>query len=126
MESEWVRIMPFIERPLPMTAVNTNYPGVSESKEIYEYFKGLNPKTPIDEFKTFYFSLPPVPRLGQTRLEQIMEAVRIRKLADKVHAQMDEMGIKILPRVEATKEAVVEAKSGVSNPSPSQLKTVPK
>lgn len=122
MESEWVRIMPFIERPLPMTAVNTNYPGVSESKEIYEYFRGLNPKTPLDEFKAFYFSLPPVPRLGQTRLEQIMEAVRVRKLADKVKTQINDISVK----VEQRKEATIEAKSGVSNPSPPVLKTVPK
>lgn len=117
MESEWVRIMPFIERPLPMTAVNTNYPGVAESKEIYEYFHSLNPKTPIDEFKSFYFSLPTIPRLGQSRLEQIIEAVRIRKLADKVHIQMSEV---------VGKEILIEAKSGANNPSPSIVKAVSK
>lgn len=122
MESEWVRIMPFIEKPLPMTAVNTNYPGVAESKEIYEYFFSLNPKAPIEEFKAFYFSLPTVPRMGQTRAEQILESVRVRKLADKVHAQMDAMGIKI----EQRKEATVETKSGANNPSPSVVNTVSK
>ena len=122
MESEWVRIMPFIEKPLPMTAVNTNFPGVAESKEIYEYFFSLNPKAPIDEFKTFYFSLPSVPRLGQTRADQIIECVRVRKLADKVHAQMDAMGIKI----EQRKEATVETKGGVNNSSQTQLNAVSK
>jgi len=114
--------MPFIEKPLPMTAVNTTYPGVAESKEIYEYFSQLNPKAPIDEFKAFYFSLPSVPRMGQTRADQIIESVRIRKLADKVHAQMDAMGIKI----EQRKEATLETKSGTNNPSALVVNTVSK
>ena len=94
MESEWVRIMPFIEQPLPFTAVNTDFPGVAESKEIYEYFEGVNPQSPVDEFKSFYANLPTVPRIGQSKKEQIIEAVRLRKLADKIHAQMAELGIK--------------------------------
>lgn len=94
MESEWVKIMPFIEQPIPLTAVDSNFPGVIESKEIYDYFQTINLKTPVEEFKNFYLNLPKLPRMGQTKMEQIMEAVRLRKLADKVHAQMDALGVK--------------------------------
>lgn len=113
MESEWVRIMPFIEKPVPLTFVNSDYPGVKESKEIYDYFYSINPRSPIDEFKRFYASLPSVPRLGQTRSEQIVEAIRIMKLADKVKSQMNDLGIKVYER----KDAVIEAESRPDNPS---------
>ena len=114
MESEWVRIMPFIEQPLPATAVNSDYPGVTESKEIYEYFQSINPQTPIDEFKLFYTSLSSLPRMGQTKKDQIIEAVRLRKLADSVYKQMNDLGIKY------------ETKRGADTPSTSELNTVPK
>lgn len=115
MESEWVRIMPFIEKPVPLTFVHSDYPGVRESKEIYEYFKTINPQAPLDEFKRFYASLPSVPRLGQTRSEQIIEAVRIMKLADKMQSQMNDLGVKVYER----KEAVIEAESRPDNSSSS-------
>jgi len=91
MESEWVRIMPFIGKPLPFTAVNSDYPGVSESKEIYEYFSQLNPKNPIDEFKSFYFSLSTLPRMGQTKMDQILEALRLRKLGITVQSEIEDV-----------------------------------
>ena len=94
MESEWVRIMPFIEQPVPLTAVSLNFPGVNESKEVYDYFLALNPKSPIEEFKAFYAGLPTTPKLGQSKKEQIMEAVRLRKLADSVKKQMEDIGVK--------------------------------
>ena len=94
MESEWVKIMPFIEHPLPVTAVNSDFPGVSESKEIYEYFQTINQQSPLDEFRLFYSQLPILPRMGQTKKDQIIEAVRLRKLADNVKRQMEEIGVK--------------------------------
>lgn len=93
MESEWVKIMPFIEKPLPFTAVNSDFPGVSESKEIYDYFFSRNPNEPIEDFKRFYSALPAIPRTGQSKIDQIMEAVRLMKLADTVKSQMDKFGI---------------------------------
>lgn len=94
MESDWVQIMPFLEKNLPPIAVNSDFPGVSESKEIYEYFNQLNPKSPIDSFRDFYSNLPITPKIGQSKAEQVIEAIRLRKLADKIHMQMDELGIK--------------------------------
>lgn len=94
MESEWVRIMPFLEKPIPPIAVNTDFPGVKESKEIYDYFNEVKPDAPIDAFRDFYSNLPMTPKIGQSKFDQIMEAVRLRKLADNIKRQMDEMGIK--------------------------------
>ena len=94
MESEWVKIMPFIEKPLLDTAVNSDYPGVTESKEIYDYFSLVSPQAPVDSFRDFYAGLPSLPRLGQTKMDQILEAVRLRKLADKIEFRMRELGVK--------------------------------
>lgn len=94
MESEWVHVMPYLEKELPPMAVNTDFPRVKESKEIVEYFGQLNPKDPIGSFKDFYNNLPITPKIGQSKYEQVMEAIRLRKLADKIHAQMNELGVK--------------------------------
>jgi hypothetical protein len=94
MESDWVQIMPYLEKPIPPIAVNSDYPGVTESKEVMEYFTQLNPKSPIDSFRDFYANLPSTPKIGQTKSEQVMEAIHLMKLADKVKSQLSELGIK--------------------------------
>jgi hypothetical protein len=94
MEAEWVKITPYLGGSLPYTAVSDEYPGVKESKEIYDYFQAINPKAPVDSFIEFYAGLSSIPRMGQSKMDQVMEAIRLRKLADKIHAEMDAMGIK--------------------------------
>ena len=94
MESEWVRVAPYLGISLPETAVNDDFPGVLESKEVYKYFLESNPFAPIQTFIDFYTSLPETPKFGQSKMGQIIEALRLMKLADKVQAQMNDLGIK--------------------------------
>lgn len=93
MESEWVRIAPFLGIEIPDNPVNDEFEGVKESKEVYEYFLSIDPEAPINSFLEFYNKLPITPKIGYSKMQQIMEAVRLKKLANKIKIQMESMGI---------------------------------
>lgn len=80
-ESGWVKLCPFLEvTPAhPLSAHND-----SESKsviEIYEFCKGMNPNSPLSEFKKLFNRLPVIPKPGETRLTQTLKAIKLLKIA---------------------------------------------
>lgn len=77
--TEWVKLCPLLE-------VKPAHPGMADSDEasksvmeIYDYFKATG--SPMASFKEFYNRLPIIPKNGETKLSQVLKAIRLMKIS---------------------------------------------
>ena len=79
-ESGWVKFCPFLE-VTPAHPMAAHEDASSKSvMEIYDYFKEINPNSPMAAFKELFNRLPVIPRAGETRLSQTLKAIKLLKI----------------------------------------------
>lgn len=92
--ADWVKFCPYLNVDVPKPlAPDTDE--IKTVKDIYEFYKDMNPANPFKEFIKHYTKLPNRPSLNQSKLDQVVVAVGLMKLARKTKGELMNLGIKI-------------------------------
>lgn len=101
-ESGWVNMCPYLEVRAPHPLVADQDPTTKDVKEVYEFFKSEDSQDPMGKFLEQYNRLPRIPGPGETKMAQVLRAVRLIKIMRQAKVTekqtiktLEKMGIKV-------------------------------
>lgn len=101
-ESEWVKLCPYLQVRAPHPLVADQDMNTKDVREIYDFFRGEDPKDAVGTFLKHFNRLPQIPGPGESKISQVLMSIRLMKMlrqAKLTEAQtkdtLGKMGIKL-------------------------------
>lgn len=102
MESEWVKLCPYLGVTPPHPLVAQQDQTAKEVMDIYSFFKERNPTDPFQAFVKHYTALAKKPGMNESKLSQIKNSISLLKivresglLRRRTEKQLRDMGVKL-------------------------------
>ena len=70
-----------LRQPHPLAGIESE--DLTDAKEIFEFFKTTYPKESFKSFLKFLNTLPSIPGLNEKKVKQVLNSLRLVKLASK-------------------------------------------
>jgi hypothetical protein len=90
-DADWVKICPYLEFQ-PPNPLDSDFPEKTKDvMEIYSYFKEDCPEDYLNSFLRVYTKLRPIPELGDSKISQMLKAVKLMRVANMTRSQLKEL-----------------------------------